>query len=170
MTEIIGYTIPALVVLAATWLVMYKFYKAEEQKRLWEMKRASQKEISPIRMRAYERLSLLLERTTPAHMLMDMPLQELTVLALQPRLLSTIRQEYDHNLSQQIYVSDEVWDKIIHARDEMGAFVTTMAANLPKEATALDYAKALITAYNTNGETPNGIALSALKEEARKLL
>ena len=170
MTEIIGYTIPALVVLAATWLVMHKFYKAEEQKRLWEMKRASQKEISPIRMRAYERLSLLLERTTPAHMLMDMPLQALTVLELQQRLLRTIRQEYDHNLSQQIYVSDEVWDKISHARDEMGAFVTTMGTNLPKEATSLDYAKALITAYNTNGETPNGIALSALKEEARKLL
>ncbi len=166
MTEVIGYTIPALVVLAATWLVMHKFYKAEEQKRLWEMKRAAQKEISPIRMRAYERLSLLLERTTPAHMLMDMPLQELTVLELQQRLLRTIRQEYDHNLSQQIYVRD----KIIHARDEMGAFVTTMAPNLPKEATSLDYAKALITAYNTNGETPNGIALSALKEEARKLL
>ena len=52
----------------------------------------------------------------------------------------------------------------------MGAFVTTMATNLPKEASSLDYAKALITAYNTNGETPSGIALSALKEEARKLL
>ena len=45
-----------------------------------------------------------------------------------------------------------------------------VSANLPKEATALDYAKALITAYNTNGNTPNGVALNALKEEARRLL
>ena len=168
--EIFAYCIPALVVLLATWLVMHMFYKDEAQKRQWEQKRQSQKEVSPIRLRAYERLSLLLERTTPAHMLADLPLQEMSILETQQRLLRTIRQEFDHNLSQQIYVSDEVWDKIIHARDEMAAFVNTIAAALPPNATALDYAKTLLTAYTTNGTTPHDIALAALKDEARELL
>lgn len=168
--EILAYSIPALVVLAATWLVMHKLFNNEQEKRLWELKRLSQKEISPIRLRAYERLTLLLERTTPDRMLMEMNLQEMTIPQVQQQLLRTIRLEYDHNLSQQIYVSDEVWDKIIHARDEMGAFVAAMAAGMPEGSSTLDYAKTLITAYSTNGETPNSLALSALKEEAKTLL
>lgn len=168
--EILAYCIPALVVLLATWLVMHQFYKNEDRKREWEQKRLSQKEISPIRLRAYERLSLLLERTTPAHMLAEMPLQEMSIMDVQQRLLRTIRQEFDHNLSQQIYVSDEVWDKILHARDEMAAFVSTIAVSLPPDSGALDYAKALITAYDTNGMTPHSVALAALKDEARRML
>lgn len=168
--EILAYSIPALIVLVATWIVMHKMYDNEQQKRMWELKRLSQKEVSPIRLRAYERLALLLERTTPEHMLANMNLQEMTLIEAQTQLLRTIRLEYEHNLSQQIYVSDEVWDKIIHARDEMGAFVTAMAASMPEGSSTLDYAKTLITAYSTNGEPPNSVALSALKDEAKTLL
>lgn len=170
MIEILKYSIPALVVLLATWIVMHKFYKNEEQKRLWELKRLSQKEISPIRMRAYERLSLLLERTTPEHMLVEMDLSAMTILQVQQRLMQTLRLEYDHNLSQQIYVSDEVWEQIVTAKEQMIAFVNSVAQQMPTGSTALDYAKTLITAYASNGETANDKALQSLKDEARSLL
>ena len=170
MIEILKYCIPALCVLLATWLVMHKFYKSETEKRLWELKRLSQKEISPLRMRAYERLALLLERTTPEHMLMDVNLTEMTILQLQQHMMRTIRLEYDHNLSQQVYVSDEVWQQIISARDQMVAFINALAQQLPADASTLDYAKMLITAYSTNGDTANEKALQALKNEARTLI
>ena len=170
MTEVLKYVIPSLVVLLATWLVMHSLFRNEEQKRLWELKKLSQKEISPIRMRAYERLALLLERTTPDHMLVDMPLAEMSVLQVQQRLMEIVRTEYDHNLSQQIYVSDEVWDLIIAAKEQMLAFVNSMAQQIPAGSTALDYAKVLITAYSANGETANERALQALKDEARTLI
>ncbi len=170
MTEVLKYVIPSLVVLFATWLVMHKLFRNEEQKRLWELKKLSQKEISPIRMRAYERLSLLLERTTPDHMLVDMPLAEMSVLQVQQRLMEIVRTEYDHNLSQQIYVSDEVWDLIVAAKEQMLAFVNSIAQQIPAGSTALDYAKVLITAYSSNGETANERALQALKDEARTLI
>jgi len=170
MTEVLKYCIPALIVLAATWIVMYKLFRNEQQKREWELKRASQKEISPIRLRAYERLALMLERTQPEHMLMDMDVSSMSVQQLQQRLLQTIRLEYDHNMSQQIYVSEQVWEQIMAARGQMMAFVSAMAIQLPPESTSLDYAKTLLTAYNTNGETANERALHALKEEAAKLI
>lgn len=170
MIEVLKYTIPSLIVLLATWLVMYKLFKNEEQKRLWELKKLSQKEISPIRMRAYERLTLLLERTTPEHILVDMDLGNMTVLQVQQRMMQTIRQEYEHNMSQQVYVSDEVWDLICAAKEQMIAFVNSMAQQIPAGSTALDYAKVLITAYSSNGETANDRALQALKDEARALL
>ena len=66
------FTIPALVVLISVWIVMNKLFKNEEEKRLWELKLASQKEISPTRLRAYERLALVLERTQPEALVMGL--------------------------------------------------------------------------------------------------
>jgi hypothetical protein len=149
---------------------MRQFYKNESDKRLWELKRLSQKEISPLRLRAYERLALLLERTTPEHMLLDLNLAEMSVLQVQQHLLRTIRVEYEHNASQQVYVSEEVWAMIQNAKEQTSAFVSSMVQQLPPESTALDYAKMLITAYATNGDTPNELALQALKKEAQTLL
>ena len=170
MLQILAYTIPSLVVVACIWIVMHKMFKNEADKRLWELKLQSQKEITPTRLRAYERLTLLLERTTPEHMLVEMNLTEMTTIQLQQRLLLTIRTEFDHNLSQQIYVSNDVWQKIITARDEMATFINSVAAQSPKDCTALEYATALITAYENNGTTTHTIALAALKQEASQML
>jgi hypothetical protein len=112
----------------------------------------------------------MLERTQPEHMLMDLEVATMTVQQVQQRLLQTIRLEFDHNMSQQIYVSESVWEQIMAARGQMMAFVTAMAVQLPPESTSLDYAKVLLTAYSTNGETANEKALRALKEEAAKLI
>ena len=104
------------------------------------MKRESQKSISPIRLRAYERLALLLERTKPEHMLMELRAKEPEALAtwtipqLQQYLLQTIRAEFDHNQSQQVY------------------------------------ATTLLTAFNSNGVTPTDKALEELKREAKDLM
>ena len=140
MTEILKYCIPALIVLLATWIVMYKLFQNEQQKREWELKKAAQKEISPIRLRAYERLALVLERTQPEHLLMDLDVSQFTVPQLQQRLLQTIRLEFDHNMSQQIYVSEQVWDKIVAARGQMLAFVREHVAGLCQDpADSLQY-------------------------------
>ena len=170
MVEVIKYCIPALIVLLATWIVMYKLFSNEQQKREWELKKAAQKEISPIRLRAYERLALMLERTQPEHLLLDLDIASMTVPQLQQRLLQTIRLEFDHNMSQQIYVSEEVWEAITTARQQMSGFVNAIAIQLPQGSTALDYAKTLLTAYSTNGETANEKALHALKAEAATLI
>ena len=152
------------------WLIQHSNFRNEERKRQWELKRESQKAVSPIRLRAYERLALLLERTTPDHMLMGLDVTTMTVPQLQQHLLQTIRAEYEHNMSQQVYVSDEVWALVINARDQMAAFVVTIATQLPPEADAMTYAKTLITAYASNGETPTDKALEELKNEAKTLM
>ena len=158
------------------WLIQHSTFRNEERKRQWELKKESQKAVSPIRLRAYERLALLLERTKPEHMLMELRAKEpealttWTVGQVQQYLLQTIRLEFDHNQSQQVYVSNEVWDMIISARDQTASFVIAMAAQLPKNATAQTYATTLMTAYASNGMTPTDKALEELKEEAKTLM
>ncbi len=165
-----------VVMIFGFWLIQYSSFRNEEKKRQWELKRESQKTISPIRLRAYERLALLLERTTPEHMLMDLKSQDPTALAtwsvpqLQQYLLQTLRAEYDHNQSQQVYVSAEVWDLIINARDQMATFIIAMSAQLPPDANAQVFATTMLKAYTSNGTTPAEKALEELKNEAKTLM
>ena len=175
-TTILLIILTIAVMIFGFWLIQYSQFRNEEKKRRFELKRDSQKAISPIRLRAYERLALLLERTKPENMIVELQrahpeaLASWTIPQVQQYLLQTIRAEFDHNQSQQVYVSDEVWDLIINARDQMGAFVIAIAAQIPADATAQTYATALITAYSSNGTTPTDKALEELKNEAKELM
>ena len=175
-TTIIAILLTIAVLIFGFWMIQYSGFRNEERKRQFELKRESQKAVSPIRLRAYERLALLLERTKPEHMILELQQKEpealhtWTVGQVQQYLLQTIRAEFDHNQSQQVYVSDEVWDLIINARDQMGAFVITIASQLPADATAQTYATALLTAFTSNGTTPTDKALEELKNEAKELM
>lgn len=170
MTQVLPYILLVLVMVLGFWLILHSIYRNEEKKRQFELKRESQKTVSPIRLRAYERLALLLERTTPAHMLVGLDISNMTVTQLQQQLLQTIRAEFEHNMSQQVYVSDEVWTLVLNARDQMAAFVIGMATQLPPDATAQTYATTLLTAYNSNGQTPSDKALEELRNEAKGLM
>lgn len=175
-TTILLIILTIAVLIFGFWLIQYSGFRNEERKRQWDLKRESQKAVSPIRLRAYERLTLLLERTKPEHMILELQktypeaMTTWTVGQVQQFLLQTIRAEFDHNQSQQVYVSDEVWDLIINARDQMAAFVISIAAQIPADATVQTYVTALLTAYSTNGTTPTDKALEELKNEAKDLM
>ena len=176
MMNILPYVALIVTLILGFWLIQHSMYRNEEKKRKWELQRESQKSISPIRLRAYERLTLFLERTKPEHMIMELRQKEPEALAtwsvsqLQQYLLQTVRLEFDHNQSQQVYVSEEVWSAVVHARDQMATFIIAIAGQLPAGAAAQTYATTLITAYNSNGVTPTDKALEELKNEAKELM
>ena len=176
MSEILLIILAISVVIFGFWMIQHSQFRNEERKRQWELKRESQKSVSPIRLRAYERLALLLERTKPEHMIMELRDKEpeaftsWTIPQLQQYLLQTIRAEFDHNQSQQVYVSEEVWDMIINARDQLGTFVIAMSGQLPPDATVQTYVTTLLTAFASNGMTPTDKALEELKREAKELM
>jgi len=177
MTMVIVYSIfLVLVMIFGFWFIQNSAYRNEEKKRQFELKKDSQKVVSPIRLRAYERLALLLERTKPEHMLMELrskepeALNSWSVPEVQQYLLQTIRAEFDHNQSQQVYVSDEVWDQVVNARNQMATFVIAIAAQMPAEANTQTYVQTLLTAYSSNGLTPTDKALEALRDEAKTLM
>ncbi len=170
MLEVLKYTIPALIVLLAAWLVMSKEMQNEDARRSFEVRRNAQNVTQPIRLRAYERLALMLERTTPEFLLLNMQLQNMTAGQLQIELLHKIREEFDHNISQQIYVNDDTWMAIISARETMLGFVNTCTSHVGNDAPAMTLAQVMLTAYNSNGETNNQKAMNLLKQEVREII
>ncbi len=170
MLEVLKYILPSLVVLLASWLATEKQMKNEDARRNFELRKQSQKVVSAVRLQAYERFTLYLERLDPSRMLLRLDLNGINCRQLQQQLLQIVRNEFDHNLSQQIYIGDEVWASIVFAKEEMLRFVNTCAQQFAASDDAMPMAKLLVTSYSMNGETPTQRALAMLKEEVRTIM
>ncbi len=167
--QILGYTLPALVVFLTTWLVLRKQLDNEADRRNFELRRLSTNQITPVRLRAYERLTLLLERTQPEAMILRLDLQGMTNIELQSKLLQTIRNEFDYNVAQQIYVSPEAWAMVKNARENLVRVINGAAAQVQPTGAALQLAQKLIELYSSLQTTPTEAALNCLKNEVKTL-
>ena len=119
LLEILKFTVPALTVFIITYLVLKAFLNKEYKIRQIEFKFANQKDALPIRLQAYERLTLFLERIELNNLLHRVRVDGMTVRDFQVALLSNIRSEYQHNVTQQIYVTPELWGTIKGIKEEI---------------------------------------------------
>lgn len=167
LTELIKYTIPSLVVLATAYYLLKMFLDKESEKTQMQMRLDVQKISLPVRMQAYERLVLLLERIEPSGLLVRTNQPGMNALQLQSALLQNIRSEFEHNLSQQLYVSTKAWEMVRNAREETIKRINTAAMKLTPEATSTDLASLiLINDMDAEHSAVKG-ALDLLKSEAR---
>jgi hypothetical protein len=165
--DILKIILPALLVLLTAYLLIDKLLRNEEKRRNFELRKGSSSTLTPIRLRAYERLILVLERTTPATLIVNVAKPEMTNMELHTQLLSSIRQEFSHNLSQQIYVSDECWTCIRGAQESLLRLVNTCASQCNPVNSASDLAERIIQVYNASEQTPTELAIGVLKKEVR---
>jgi hypothetical protein len=123
--------------------------------------------VLPLRLQAYERMALYLERIEPNQLVMRIHGDGLTVTQEQNLLLTAIRGEFEHNLSQQIYIAPAVWKQICDAKDDIITIVNTVAEQMDPNANSLEYAEALLIAAAEKPVVEN--ALSVLKTDVQKL-
>lgn len=161
-------TIPAVVVFLTAYLLLDRLLKNEDRRRASELQKQDRAAVVPVRLRAYERLALFLERTQPAALMVEAVQPGMTCLQLQARLLETIRHEYAHNVSQQVYVSDELWEAVVSAKESLMGLVNTCAASCDPKAGAQVLAERIVQTYSSVSDTPSEVALSLLKKEVSK--
>jgi len=161
--------LPALLTGAAVLLIIRHYYLLGIQNQDKEYKTERLRLISPVRLQAYERMVLLLERMMPSQLIMRNVLPGTTASELQNSLVSNIRQEFDHNLSQQLYISSNAWSLIKNARESVISEINSAAEKLEKGAPATDLAQLLFQAEMMNDNSSLNIVLEYLKTEARQL-
>ena len=167
LIELLKYTVPSLVVLATAYYLLKMFLEKEAEKTQMQMRLDVQKITLPVRMQAYERLVLLLERIEPAGLLVRTNLPGMNASQLQSALVQSIRAEFEHNLSQQLYVSTKAWEMVRNAREETIKRINTAAMKLAPEASSADLASLiLINDIDAEQSAVKG-ALDLLKSEAR---
>lgn len=167
LLELAKITIPGILVLLAAYYVLRDLLRNAERTRFYEMKKESAKALTPVKLTAYERLALFLERMKPESLLIRTQLPNMKVHDLHVALLNTIREEFEHNVTQQIYVGNDVWLLTRNAKDSLIQLINSIASDMPDDLPALELSKMIIERYNAVNETPIDLALSALKSEVK---
>ena len=161
------YAIPSVVVFLTAYLLIWLFLQQERKKRNQELLLDRIRISLPIRLQAYERIILFLERISPHNLVMRVHQPELSARELHKLLVHTVREEFSHNLSQQLYVSLQAWEMVKNAKEEVIRQINTSLARLDDKATATDLSNLLLE-MSTEKLVANK-ALIFLKAEAAKV-
>jgi hypothetical protein len=167
--ELIKILLPAALVLWACYNTMSRFLQREQDANKVKTNKKVRTATLPLQLKAYERLILFLERIAPHNMIQRSQQPGMTCTELQLTLLKMIRQEYEHNMTQQLYVSDAVWDNIVLAKESINQTIITSTSSLAPEATALDLSQHIIQSYSGKEHSLSDQAITQLKAEVKDL-
>ncbi len=165
--EILKYILPALIVFMTTWLMMASFAEREKDRNRMEIATKNQKLLTPIRMQAYERVVLFLERINPESLIIRISRQGMTSRQLQNEMISSIRAEYEHNLSQQVYISSQSWELVKSARSNLIKIINTCAEKVEPEAPSIVLSKGILEFIMEMEKSPISVAIEYIKKEIK---
>ncbi len=169
--EILKYTIPALIVLISSYLIVQKFLVSQVQRKQLALLRDNNDVTLRLRLQAYERLVVFLERIQPRNLIPRLYHPEMSAKELQQALIVQINSEFEHNLSQQIYVSTQVWDTVKNVKEQEINMISQLSQQLKPDATAKDlHARIVDYVVTVEGDMPTDVALEVIHDEARKVL
>jgi hypothetical protein len=166
--QMLMYTVPSVIVGAVAYLLAKKFIDREHQRTLMELRKENQKYSAPLVMQGYERLMLLLERSQIPGIISRVHRQGMSARLMQNEITTTIRAEFDHNITQQLYVSKNAWEYVKKSRDESIKLVNMAATKVNDGANALDYSRELLTLLAAQETDWNQKAIEVLRSEFRK--
>jgi hypothetical protein len=163
LIELLSYTLPAVI----TGVVAYYFFdlhtKNEEGRRRYLLSKEAQKDALPIRLQAFERMTLFLERINLAKLLIRItPISE-DKNDYENYVIAQIEQEFEHNLTQQIYMSDECWTIIVTAKNATIQMIRT--ANLSERVNNANKLREVILNDLMDKQSPSNAALAYIKNE-----
>jgi len=167
--EVLKYILPSLVVFLTTWYMVSRYFNSEDVKLSQQLRLNNQNLITPLRLQAYERIILYLERINPESLVMRLSKPGLTCQQMQNELLTTIRAEYEHNLSQQIYISNRGWEMLKNARNATIQLINETAEHINREDPSINLSKAILEKVMKEEKNPASDAIVFIKKEVNRL-
>lgn len=161
--QLLLYLLPAVIVAVIAYYFFNMHTKNEEQRRRYLLHKENQKHAFPVRLQAYERMALFLERISPGNLLIrTKPFNE-NKDDYASLLIKTIEQEFEHNLAQQIYVSDECWNVIKASKN---ATITNLRKTAGREdiKDATEFRQQILTSLMEQ-QPPSETGLAYIKKE-----
>ena len=168
--EILKYILPSLVVVITVWIMGRQFLKNWETQYRYNANRSLRKTTLPIKLQAYERITLFLERITVDSLLVREKDNNLNSRGFHQKLLSAIRAEYEHNLSQQIYLSPDAWHIVKNAKEAVIEMVNKTAIEVNPEDPAIELSKKIIDHQMEMNNSPAQVALEFINKEVKSFL
>jgi hypothetical protein len=160
--------LPASIVLYAAYLLVRSFLAKEIELKKMEIRGRSIETVLPLRLQAYERMCLFLERISPQNLLIRLNVGSVPAREFHQMLLGEIRNEYNHNISQQVFMSEAVWEHIKNAKEDLVMTINDAASEMEPESTSLDLSKKIFERFIAKPIDPVAHALSELKREIQQ--
>ncbi len=170
LADILKITIPALIVFFTAWLVLRSMIKNDQDKRRQELLLQNSRTVTPVRLQAYERIVLFLERISLESMIVRVSSADMTANQLHTTLVNTIRSEFEHNLSQQIYMSTQAWEVVRNARSNMIKIINSEAEKMQPTASGMMLSKSLLERVMDLEKEPTRAAIDYIKGEISRMI
>jgi hypothetical protein len=169
--EILRYTIPSLIVFAGVYLLVRSFLTQQLERERLRVRLEAQSQTLPLKMAAYERASIFLQRIAPES---SVPRHSnfgtIPAIILHRNLVEEIRTEFEHICSQQIYMSVEAWANVIMAKEQTLTLHHRVLSRMEENSTNIDFAKAIFELCAEENIYPSKIAQEFLNKEVSKIL
>ena len=170
LSDILKITLPALIVFFTAWILLRNLIKNDQDKRRQELILQNSRTIIPIKLQAYERIILFLERISLESLLVRVSSTNMSASQLHSALVTTIRSEYEHNLSQQIYMSPQAWEVVRNARSNMIKIINSEAEKMPASASGMELGKLLLEKIMELEKEPTRAAIEYVKGEVSRMI
>ena len=163
---VLGLTIPSIVVLIATYLMFKQYFAHQLQTYMLRAKKTREQITLPLKLQAYERLLLMTERIELPDLVLRLKSPGATAGELQAALIMGIQQEFEHNLTQQLYISDELWQIILFAKNRTMDLISQAAVNTGNGQSGETLITQLFELASQEKQLPSQIARKAIKTES----
>ena len=167
--EIIKISLPSIIMLIAISYIVGGYFNNNEKRHKLKVIRGNQKLITPIRLQAYERLVLLLERISLESLVLRAEYPSKLCGQLHTDLLQAIRAEFEHNLSQQLYVSSEAWNSVKNAKNYTVSLINNAAKEVNDHAPAIELSRKILDMSMELEQPITDKAINVLKQEIQQI-
>jgi hypothetical protein len=161
--EILAYTIPSLITGGVAYYLFNSYFKDQQNTRRWLLQKDAQKDLLPLRLQAYERMTLFVERINLTKLLIRITPLSQDKNDYENLVIAQIEQEFEHNLSQQIYMSDECWMIIVTAKNATIQMIRK--ANMSDRVDSTDKLREVLLNDLMEKQSPSNAALAYIKNE-----
>lgn len=168
--DLLKIILPATVVFLAVFFLFQKFFKNEQERRDHDIRKAALSLTTPQKIQAYERIVIFLERINPSNLVVRVNKHGFTARQLHQDLIQSIKAEYEHNISQQIFVSASTWELVKTSKEELIKLINIAATKVPGDAPSNELAMMILNIVGgLDKKMPSEVAIEYAKKEIAKI-
>jgi hypothetical protein len=169
LLDILKLTVAGVGVVWAAFYLVKPYLDKNERLQILELKKAADNQTLPLRLQAYERVVLFIERINPSSMLIRLNGTAYSAADLHRLAVQEVNTEYQHNITQQVYVSSRAWAVVRRLKDDTINMLNSTMRTLPEDATGLDLSRALLTHLSQLDNSPYEVAGSMIHKDLEEL-
>lgn len=159
--------------LSSAFVLIYTLVKKDLHRyfnlKAFELNKENRAHLLPLRLQAHERLILFVDRINPANLLVRVHQKGINVSALQATILAEISTEYQHNVTQQLYVDSDTWEVVKKLKLDTVAMIGNAAQGVTGDTNGVELSKAILQHMASIEQNPYDLTIELIKRDIHKM-